>query len=71
MAAQTFALLASMRMFFGLFSAFSSPICYSLIADFFPPEKRTFANALFTSASFLGIALSSMANDLIALIGWR
>jgi MFS family permease len=69
--ANSFALLASMRMMYGLFGAFSSPICYSLIADYFPPDKRTFANAMFTSASFLGIALSSLCNDLINVVGWR
>ena len=36
MLAESFAVLALMRMLFGLFSAFSSPISYSLIADYFP-----------------------------------
>lgn len=69
--ADSFGMIAAMRMLFGLFSAFSSPICYSLIADYFPPAKRTFANALFTASSFMGIALSSLANDLIGIVGWR
>lgn len=71
MIAHSFGMIAAMRMIFGLFSAFCSPICYSMIADYFPPAKRTLANACFTSASFLGIALSSMANNLVGSIGWR
>lgn len=71
MVAKSFGMLAAMRMFFGLFSAFCSPTCYSLIADYFPPEKRTIANALFTSASFLGIGMSSLCNMLVGKMGWR
>ena len=71
MVADTCMLPAGMRMAFGVFSAFSTPICYSMIADLFPPDKRTFANALFTSSSFLGIALSSLANNLVGIVGWR
>jgi len=71
MLAYDFQMLAIMRMLFGFFSAFSTPICYSLIADYFPPQKRTFANACFTAASFLGIALSAASNILVDKIGWR
>lgn len=70
-AAHTFGMIAVMRMCFGLFSAFSSPISYSLIADYFPPQKRTIANALFTSASFFGIAFATLSQLLIGSVGWR
>lgn len=71
MFAESFTMLAAMRILFGFFSAFSTPICYSLIADYFPPRKRTLANACFTAASFLGIALSTLSNILVGSIGWR
>lgn len=71
MIATDFSWLAILRMIFGIFSAFSSPICYSLIADYFPPKKRTLANACFTAASFLGIALSTLSNILVDNLGWR
>jgi MFS family permease len=58
-------------MLMGLFGAFSSPICYSLIADYFPPDRRTLANAFFTSASFFGIAFANLSNILIGVVGWR
>lgn len=64
-------MIASMRMMFGLFSAFSAPICYSLIADYFPPAKRTLANACFTAASFFGIAFATLSNILVGSLGWR
>ena len=70
-AANSFAMLAVMRMSFGFFSAFSSPICYSLIADYFPPQNRTLANACFTTSSFLGIAFANLSNLLIDVVGWR
>ena len=69
--ANSFGMLAVMRMSFGLFSAFSSPICYSLIADYFPPQNRTIANACFTASSFLGIAFANLSNLLIDVLGWR
>jgi MFS family permease len=36
MLAFSFGMIAAMRLLFGLFSAFASPIAYSLIADYFP-----------------------------------
>lgn len=71
MIARSFAMIASMRMVFGLFSAFCSPVCYSMISDLFPPAKRTLANALFTAASFMGIAMATLANNLVGSMGWR
>lgn len=71
MIARTFTTIASMRMVFGLFSAFCSPVCYSMISDLFPPAKRTLANALFTAATFMGIAMATLANNLVGSMGWR
>jgi len=71
MFANKFAILAVMRICFGFFSAFSSTVCYSLISDYFPPKRRTLANACFTAASFLGISFSTLSNILVGSIGWR
>jgi MFS family permease len=71
MLANQFFMLAIMRIMFGLFSAFSSPICYSLISDYFPPINRTVANACFTAASFFGIAFAALSNILVDSVGWR
>lgn len=60
-----------MRILFGLFSAFSSPIAYSLISDYFPPLKRTIANACFTAAAFFGISFAVLSNILVGTLGWR
>jgi MFS family permease len=46
-------------------------MCYSLVSDYFPPDKRTTANSILSSANFVGIALSSMTILLIKEIGWR
>ena len=46
-------------------------MCYSLVSDYFPPDKRTTANSILSSANFVGIALSSMTILLIKQIGWR
>lgn len=69
--ANKFTLVACMRIVFGLFSAFSSPIAYSLISDYFPPLKRTLANACFTAAAFFGISFAVLSNILVGTIGWR
>ena len=42
-----------------------------MVADYFPPDKRSTANAVLSSANFVGIALSSMTILLIKAIGWR
>ena len=66
-----FITIALMRVFLGLFSAFSSPVSYSLISDYFPPQRRTLANAFFSGSSILGISLSSASIVLISDFGWR
>ena len=55
----------------GAISSSVNPMCYSLVSDFFPPDKRTTANSILSSANFVGIALSSMTILLIKQIGWR
>lgn len=47
-----------------------NPMAYSLVSDYFPPDKRTTANSILSSANFMGIALSSMTILLIKQVGW-
>lgn len=60
-----------MRIALGLFQAFMNPTAYSMIADFFPPERRTFANAVFGLSIYFGGAMASLSLILISRIGWR
>lgn len=68
---KTFAEVAVSRMMLGLFEAFCGPPAYSLIVDYFPPEVRTTANAIFAFGIYVGNALSSMIIVLISSVGWR
>ena len=60
-----------LRFLHGTISSSINPLAFSLVADYFPPDKRSTANAVLSSANFVGIALSSMTILLIKAIGWR
>ena len=70
-ALNSFAVLALFRFLHGAISSSVNPMCYSLVSDYFPPDKRTTANSILSSANFVGIALSSMTILLIKEVGWR
>ena len=38
--------LGCMRVLHGMFNASTNPLSFSLLSDYFPPEKRTFANSM-------------------------
>jgi len=61
----SFGILCLMRILHGAISAPINPLSYSLVADYFPPEKRSRANAILTTGNYLGIALSSISILLI------
>jgi MFS family permease len=67
----SFSAVCACRMFLGVFEAFCAPASYSLIADSFPPEVRTTANAYFAGCIFVGASLSSLSTVMIGKIGWR
>jgi len=52
-------------------SAAVTPLTFKLLAENFPPERRTLANSVLSSAKMAGIALSSMSLLLIKQFGWR
>ena len=60
-----------MRILLGLFEACIGPPAYSLITDFFPPEKRTLANSVYSFGIYIGAALSNITIIIIEAIGWR
>lgn len=68
---QTYTEVALSRMMLGFFEAFCGPPAYSLIVDYFPPEVRTTANAIYAFGIYVGNALSSMIIIMISSLGWR
>ncbi len=67
----TLAMISLNRMLLGVFEAFAPPAAYSLVADYFPPERRTTANAILSLGIFVGAGLASVTTIIIGLIGWR
>lgn len=68
---KTYWQLCVMRILLGLFEACIGPPAYSLITDFFPPEKRTLANSMYSFGIYIGVALSNLTIIIIESIGWR
>jgi MFS family permease len=58
-------------MMLGFFEAFCGPPAYSLIVDYFPPEVRTTANAVYAFGIYVGTGLSSINIIMISRLGWR
>ena len=70
--AGNFTALALARIGVGVGEAGGSPPSYSLISDYFPPQRRGLALALYSLGVPLGTALGSAAGAKIAaLYGWR
>ena len=55
----------------GFFEAFCGPPAFSLIVDYFPPEVRTTANAVYAFGIYLGLMLSNTIILMIKHVGWR
>lgn len=54
-----------MRVLLGFFQAFMNPTAYSMIADYFPPSKRTRASSVFNLAIYFGGAMASLSQVII------
>lgn len=65
------AMISLNRMLLGVFEAFAPPAAYSMIPDYFPPQKRTTANAVLSLGIFVGAGLASVTTIMIGAIGWR
>lgn len=49
----------------------SNPLSFSLIADYFPPDKRATANSIIQAGNYIGVGVSSLSILLISSFGWR
>lgn len=55
----------------GATSSACNPASYGIIAEYFPPNYRSTANAIETAGSYVGGGISSFCVILIAKYGWR
>jgi len=70
--ARTFTQLALARMGVGVGEASFTPSAHSLIADYFPPQRRATAMAIFTIGANLGTFIASAGGGWVAQnIDWR
>ncbi len=70
--ARTFVHLALARVLVGVGEAAGSPPAHSLIADYFPPERRARSIALYTMGASVGIGLGyALGGWLSEAVGWR
>ena len=60
-----------LKIFHGAISSFINPLIFTIMTDYFPPEKRSFPNSIVASASYVGLAISSLTILLIKNFGWR
>ena len=67
----SFGLFVLMRFMLGGIESACNPASYALIADYFPPEYRSTANAIETSGSYVGGGLCGLCVILIKKYGWR
>jgi len=71
-AARSFGALALARIGVGIGEASATPAAHSLISDYFPPERRTGALAIYNVGSSLGILFGLMLGGwLKEAFGWR
>ena len=64
-------LLIVFRIALGIFESACNPPAYSLIADYFHPDNRAFANSIYSLGIYIGGALSSLTILFITGLGWR
>lgn len=67
----SFFLMALMRPALGLVSSAYNPLSFSLLAEYFPPERRTTANSILQAGNYMGWGVSSLSILAIKKYGWR
>jgi len=67
---RNFWMLFVFRFMLGIFEGFLSPCAYSIISDYFHPDSRSLANAVYNLGIYFGGALSSLSILLISSSGW-
>ena len=55
----------------GMAMSVCNPLSYSLIRDYFPPQRRATANSLYSSGIYVGNAIASLNILFISKYGWR
>lgn len=64
--------LALGRVGVGAGEAGCTPACYSILADYFPPERRAFATGMYYTGGNIGLLCGLMLSGLLAeTVGWR
>jgi predicted MFS family arabinose efflux permease len=70
--ASSFIFLVTARLFVGVSQSALSPAVYSLLADYFPPEKRARVFSVYASGIFVGVGLSFLIGGSVAeMYDWR
>ncbi len=70
--ASSFIFLVTARFFVGVSQSALSPAVYSLLADYFPPEKRARVFSIYASGIFVGVGLSFLVGGSVAEVyDWR
>jgi MFS family permease len=67
----SFFVLSAMRVVHGMLNSSSNPLSFSIIADYFPPDKRSTANSIIQAGNYIGVGVSSLSILLISKFGWR
>lgn len=67
----SFALLFIMRFALGMLQAAQTPCSLTILADYFPINKRSTVNSILNSGVYIGSALSSFSIITISQLGWR
>ena len=66
-----FGTLLVSRILMGLFTSFSAPASYSILADTFEPSYLATANGIYSLGVYLGGGLSSLSIVMAHSLGWR
>lgn len=67
----SFAIFGAMRIFHGMMNSASNPLSFSLVADYFPPDRRATANSIIQAGNYIGVGVSSLSILLISSYGWK
>lgn len=70
-AVNSLAVLGAMRVVHGMLNSSSNPLSFSIISDYFPPDKRATANSIIQAGNYIGVGVSSLSILLISKFGWR
>jgi MFS family permease len=68
---KSFTLMVAMRFILGILQSFNNPSSLTLLADYFPIEKRSTVNSVQNAGIYIGSGLSSLGIVAIRNKGWR